>query len=109
MHISLTALKPKGFFSFLRFWFLAIPSFQEAKKAKGILFCEVKNMHGNQCTITAWKSREDMLVFMRSGVHLKAMKAFGKIATGKTYGYEADEVPSWENANALLQEKGKIV
>ena len=33
MHISLTGLKPKGLFGFFKFWSLAIPSFQEAKKA----------------------------------------------------------------------------
>jgi hypothetical protein len=107
MHISLTALKPKGIISYFKFWLLAIPSFQEAKKANGILFCEVKKMHGNHCTITAWESRAHMLQFMRSGVHLKAMKAFGNIATGKTYGYEPEEIPTWENAYALLATKGK--
>jgi hypothetical protein len=108
MHISLTALKPKGIISYFKFWLLAIPSFQEAKKAKGNLFCEVKNIDGNQCTITAWESREHMLQFMRSGVHLKAMKAFSKIATGKSFGYESDEIPTWEQAYATLQEKGKL-
>ncbi len=108
MHISITGLKPKGLFGFFKFWSLAIPSFQEAKKAEGILFCEVKNMYGNQCTITAWESRDHMLQFMRSGIHLKAMKAFNKIATGKSYGYESDEIPTWEQAYATLQEKGKL-
>jgi hypothetical protein len=48
-----------------------------------------------------------MLNFMRSGVHLKAMKSFHKIAVGRTYGYEAEQVPSWSEAFALLQQKGK--
>jgi hypothetical protein len=108
MHISLTALKPKGLISYFKFWLLAIPSFQEAKKAEGNLFCEVKNIDGNQCTITAWESRDHMLKFMRSGVHLKAMKAFSKIATGKSYGYESEEIPTWEQAFVTLQEKGKL-
>ena len=34
-----------------------------------------------------------MLAFMRSGIHLKAMKAFHSIATGRTYGYESDAIP----------------
>ena len=107
MYISITGLKPKGFLSILRFWRLAIPSFMEAKSAKGNLSAEVKKMHGFQCTVTAWENREFMLEFMRSGVHLKAMKAFPKIATGRTYGFESEVIPTWEEAFSVLMEKGK--
>jgi hypothetical protein len=48
-----------------------------------------------------------MLVFLQEGPHLKAMKAFHRIATGKTYGFESDVIPTWENAFVLLQEMGK--
>jgi hypothetical protein len=48
-----------------------------------------------------------MLDFMRSGAHLKAMKHFHSIATGRTYGYESDLVPNPKEAFALLMEKGK--
>lgn len=48
-----------------------------------------------------------MLAFMKSGVHLKAMKSFRKIATGKTYGYESANVPSWSGAFTLLQSSGR--
>ena len=64
-------------------------------------------MHGYQCTVSAWESRDVMLEFMRSGAHLKAMKAFHSIATGRTYGYESDNIPNWDEAYTLLQEKGK--
>jgi len=107
MHISITGLKPKGLWEFIRFWTLAIPSFGEAKSAKGNLFSAVKRINGYQCTLSAWESRELMLVFMKNGVHLKAMKAFKSIATGRTYGYESDSIPSWEEAYSLLISKGK--
>ena len=106
-YISITGLKPKGFFRAIQFWLLAIPSFEQARKAKGNQFCETKRINNYQCTLTAWDSREDMLVFFRSGVHIKAMKAFPKIATGRTYGYEAEQLPSWTEAFTLLQENGK--
>ena len=48
-----------------------------------------------------------MLEFMRNGAHLKAMQAFHKIATGKTYGYEAEAIPDWNEAFSLLETKGK--
>lgn len=108
MYISLTGLKPKGFLSFIKFWTLAIPSFNQAQNSEGNLFCQVKKINGYQCTLTAWESREHMLVFMRSGVHIKAMKSFHKIATGKTFGYESDTIPDWKTAFHLLEEKGKF-
>lgn len=108
MYISITGLKPKGFFATFKFWLLAIPSFAQAKSAAGNIFCEVKRVNGFQCTLTAWESREKMLEFMRSGIHLTAMKSFHKIATGKTYGYEAESTPTWDEAFTLLQEKGKF-
>lgn len=107
MHISITGLKPKGIYGFFKFWTLAIPSFGEAKSSKGNLYSAVKKINGYQCTLSAWESRDAMLVFMKNGVHLKAMKSFHSIATGRTYGYESDTIPSWEEAYELLESKGK--
>ncbi len=107
MYISLTGLKPKNFLSYLKFWTLAIPSFAQAQSAKGNISVSAKRINGYQCTITTWENREVMLDFMRSGAHLKAMKQFHKIATGRTYGYESDTVPTAEEAFRLLMEKGK--
>lgn len=107
MYISLTQLNPKGLISYFRFWFLAIPTFRQAQMAKGSLSVSAKRMNRSQCTITSWESREAMLEFMRSGAHLHAIKAFHKIATGRTYGYEADQLPSWSEAMVLLKEKGR--
>jgi hypothetical protein len=106
-YVSITGLKPKGFYAYFLFWKLTIPSFKQVKSADGILHCSVKKINGYQCTLTAWENRENMLEFMRSGAHLKALKAFHKIATGKTYGYESDTLPTWEEAFSLLQENGK--
>ena len=107
MYVSITGLKPKGILGFIKFWRLAIPSFRQAQTAKGNLYCSVKRMKGYQCTVTAWESRDVMLAFMKSGTHLKAMKSFHSIATGKTYGYEADIIPGWDEAFSILNEMGK--
>ena len=71
------------------------------------LSLSAKRIKGYQCTVTSWESRESMLEFMRSGAHFQAMKQFHKIATGRTYGYESDQVPTAEEAFRLLMEKGK--
>ena len=93
MHISITGLKPKGFWGFVRFWTLAIPSFSEANSAKGNLYSAVKKINGYNCKLSAWENRDMMLALMRNGVHLKAMKAFNSIAGGRTSGYESDKLP----------------
>ena len=98
MYVSVTALKTKGFFSAIRFWLLAGPTFRQAKSSKGVLFCEVKTVDGFHHTLTAWETKKDMKKFASSPIHLKAMKVFPKIATGLTIGYEADEIPSWSEA-----------
>jgi hypothetical protein len=107
MYISLTGLKPKNFISFIRFWRYAAPSFRQAQTAKGNLSLSAKRIKGYQCTVTSWESREVMLDFMRSGAHFEAMKQFHNIATGRTYGYESDVIPTFQEAFELLQEKGK--
>ena len=107
MYVSLTQLRPKGVISFFRFWLLAAPSFRQANSARGNLSLAVKRIKGYQCTITSWESREAMLDFLHSGAHQKAIQAFHKIATGRTYGFESDQLPTWSEAMVLLKEKGK--
>jgi len=106
MYISVTGLKPKGILGYVRFWTLAIPAFREAQAAKGNVYAAVKRINGYQCTITAWEDKDMMSAFIRNGTHLKAMKLFHTIATGKTFGMETDQIPDWEKAFSLLQAKG---
>jgi len=104
MIISVTGLKPRNLLTVLPFWRRAIPSFNQAKQAKGNLFCEVKKIQGIQHTLTAWDSMESLRAFVSSGPHIKAVKAFHKIATGSTFHYESDTIPSWEEARRLWEE-----
>lgn len=108
MYISITGLKPKSLRAYVRFWILAIPAFRQSQTAKGNLYHAVKRVKGHQCTLTAWENRDKMLEFMRSGAHLKAMKAFPSIATGKIYGFEGEQIPTWDVAFNLLMEKGRV-
>ena len=98
MYVSVTALKTKGFFSAIRFWLFAGPTFRQATSSRGVLFCEVKTVVGFYHTLTAWETKQDMKKFVSSPIHLKAMRVFLKIATGSTIGYEANEIPSWSEA-----------
>ncbi len=106
-YVSITGLKPKSFWSTFLFWRYAIPSKMQAESAPGILFSGVKEINKVQHTLTAWESKDHMLAYIHSGAHLKALKAFRKIAVGKTFGFESDRLPEWEEVHQLWLEKGK--
>lgn len=48
-----------------------------------------------------------MKAYIHSGPHLKALKAFRKIATGKTFGFESDRIPTWDEVHDLWIKNGK--
>ena len=50
---------------------------------------------------TAWKDRNMMIQYLTSKVHAKAIENVISIATGSTYGYEGDQIPSWKKAIGL--------
>ena len=104
MIISITGLKPKSVFTIIPFWLKAIPSLSQAKNAKGNLHCEVKKIKGIQHTLTAWESEEALKNFVYSGIHLKAIQSFRKIATGSTYRYKSETMPSWDEARRMWEE-----
>ncbi len=97
--VSVTGLRLKGPLNVFRFFWHAIPSKAQADRAKGCLRAEVKALDGMQHTLTVWDSRQDMLLYRNNGAHLKAMKVFRKIATGRIYGFEhADTKIGWDEA-----------
>ena len=54
MYVSITGLRPNGFFTSIIFCFYAIPSLRQARKANGLMHCEVKSIDGFHHTIAAW-------------------------------------------------------
>ena len=108
MYVSVTGVKPKGLFGWIRFWTFAIPASKDAQKAEGILHCALNSLNGYQHTLTVWKSKEHMLGYLTSPAHLKAMKNLSKIGSGKVYGYETNSIPSWEDAFTELDKNGRI-
>ena len=105
-YVSITGLRLKRFWYIFAFFRFAIPSFRNSQGAKGNLYSAVKNINGVRHTLTAWESKKAMQRFIYSGIHLKAIKAFKKYFTGKTYGYDANALPSWEEVHQIWNEKG---
>ena len=109
MYVSVTGLKTKGFVSWIRFWMLAMPAFRAAQKAEGCLICETKTLNGYHHTFTVQKDKTSMMKYRASPVHLKTMKVFSQIAHGKVYGYEANNIPTWNNALKDLNDYSRDV
>jgi hypothetical protein len=81
----------------------------QAKQAPGNISADATYIKGTHHTLKVWKDRKAMLNYMRSGNHVKAMTIFDDIATGKTYGYESEIVPTWEQARQLYETKARVM
>jgi hypothetical protein len=105
-YLSITGLKPKSFLKYLAFGRHAIPSRGQAVNAPGNLYVGTKLVNGIQHTLTAWESKEHMKRYIYSGAHLAAIKVFRSIATGKTFGFEATQLPNWDEVHKMWIEQG---
>lgn len=109
VYVSITGLRVRHFWQQPIFWRHAIASMVQARVAEGCLQAEARTINGIHHTRSVWRDRAAMLTYLRSGAHLKAMKLFSRIATGKTYGFETTEIPDWAEVHRLWQDHGREV
>ena len=107
VYVSITGLSLKGFWITPVFSWYSIRSMGQAKAAKGCLSTDARTIDGVQHTRSVWRSKADMHAYINTGVHARAMRVFRWIATGKTYGYETDTVPDWDDVHRIWEEKGR--
>lgn len=107
IYVSITGLKVKNFWKFFLFLRFAVPAKIQADKAEGSLYVGVKKINGIEHTLTVWTSKDSMKRYLSSGAHLRALKNFRRVASGKTFGYESSTVPEWSEVHDLWLEKGK--
>lgn len=108
-YVSITGLQLKGQRHFFRFWWHAIRSMAQARGAEGNIATDARFIDGVHHTRTVWKDDGAMRRYLAAGAHLKAMKAFGSIATGKTLGFYSDRVPDWDEVHQAWLSRGKPV
>ena len=88
-------------FSAPEFFLRSMASLREAKRHPGNLFAEVWRDDGVLFSLSAWEDVPAMRDFARSGQHLKAMTATGRLTTGfRFHHYESDVMPDWSDALA---------
>ncbi|MBB4955063.1 hypothetical protein H4S14_003086 [Agrobacterium vitis] len=93
-YISITGLELKAKRHTARFWWHAIRSMAQAKRAEGAIAVDARTINGVHHTRSVWANEAAMRRYLVAGAHLQAMKAFGAIATGKTMSFESNKVPN---------------
>lgn len=91
------------------FWWHAIRSMMQARRAEGIVGVEARRVGGVQHTLSVWESEEAMRRFVTTGAHLAAMRAFHRVATGSTVGYAAEVAPRGDEVHAIWLERAAPV
>lgn len=107
VYVSITGLRVKSPTRLPLFIWHAVRSMQQAKSAAGNLGAEARRIDGVYHTLTVWENRPAMLVYLRSGPHLAAMRAFPAIGTGYAFGFDTDVPPAWEEIAGLWQTEGR--
>jgi hypothetical protein len=108
-YISITGLRLNSMFHAPRFWWHAVRSMMQSQAAPGNISAETRTINGVHHTLTVWESKEAMRAYLVAGAHLKAMKSFKAIATGKVLGFEAEHAPHWDEVHGLWKTKGREV
>lgn len=106
-YVSITGLSLRSRRHFFRFWWHALRAMMQAKRARGLRSAAARTIGGVHHTVTVWDDENAMRNYVRSGAHLKAVRAFHEIATGKTIGYVADAAPSWDEVHAIWASRGR--
>lgn len=108
-HLSLTGLRVRRFWLTPVFWWYATPAFRTAERAPGALAVDAWSADGTHHTMSLWESKAAMHAYLADPVHRRAARAFPRIATGKTLGLPADELPSRAAAQDMLAREGRVV
>ncbi len=75
---------------------------KQVRSAGGIVKAKIKPV--SLKTITAWKSKEEMILFRNSGAHLHAMKKSSHFGSIHSVTWESDHFPSWKMATEKLNQ-----
>jgi hypothetical protein len=108
--VSLTRLRVRSVWLLPKFFWYAVLSSQQARKAPGNLGVELLNdTNFAYWTKTLWKDEASMRAFLLSGAHRAAMPVLQQIVDeAQVAHYSADALPDWKEAHRRLQESGKF-
>ncbi len=109
VYVSMTGFRPKGMPQLPAFWWRTARSLKQARCAPGKLLVVARMVSGVYHTMSVWSDFSSMRRFVETGAHLKAMKNFRALGTGKIFGYECDQTPDWNIVYQLWTHLGRDV
>lgn len=109
IYVSMTGFRPNGIIRLPAFWWRTIKAFSQARRTPGNLVTTGKVVDGVYHTITAWSDLSGMRRFVSSGAHLKAMKRFRLLGTGRVFGYACQSLPDWNVVYQLWKQYSREV
>lgn len=99
VYVSITGLRVNKFYHYLKFFWLAVRAMEQARQSSGLIRAEARTIKGVHHTISIWDNESSMRKFLVTGAHLKAMRSFNQIATGKTVGFMTAKPPEWSQVH----------
>ena len=106
-YVSITGLRVRTLWLMPRFWVHAVRTLRQIRDAEGCISADVRLIQGVHHTLSVWQSKDHMRAAIHTGAHLRAIRDFRAIATGKTFGYETDAVPHWDDVHQMWQDRGR--
>ena len=108
-YVSITGLSLKSPLQAPAFWWHAVRAMGQARATPGLIRAEARRIGGVHHTLTLWESREAMRAYLTTGAHLAAMKAFHRLATGATIGFDCDIPPDWGEVPEIYATRARSV
>jgi hypothetical protein len=110
--ITITGMQLKNVLCYPKFYWYAVPALQAAQSASGNIHASTKSyqlpndsgqVKDTLMTLTVWDSRASTMKYvLKSPAHVACMKQMKNLGSySKTYHYESDTIPTWDEAKEL--------
>jgi len=110
--ISVTRLRLRSVFYLPAFFWYAVPSMVQAKRAPGNLRTATRRQGATIFwTLTAWEDEASMRSYMTSGAHRQAMPKLAQWcdeASVVHWQQDSPALPTWETAAQQMQHSGRL-
>jgi hypothetical protein len=108
MVVVVTYIKLRNVWGFFRLSYQGLKITLQARKQKGFVKMSNTGWGKEHYTLSGWEHPEAVKEFVQSGAHLASMRMSARLSTEiRTYMYEAEQLPDWNTAKALVKEKGR--
>lgn len=110
MYITLTSIQLRSPWQFFTLSNHGRKIQMQAKRSPGFVKMKNTGWWKLHYTLSIWDSAEAIRQFARTGAHLAAMKESANLASEiRTYTFEGDRIPTWDEAKQLLDLKGRVM